>query len=1362
MMNKFRGPEDTNFKLVSGTLKEIADNTRIAQSRTKEELKCLQCLTSNYRDDKNRNQQRVPGTCEWVLQHSKFLHWRQENIASLLWVSADPGCGKSVLSRSLVDEQLLILDNKKSSVCYFFFKDDDVDRQSGTSALCAILHQLFVQQPVLLKHAMLDYENNGEHLRTMFSTLWEILEKSAKDPEASEIICVLDALDECKESARKDLIKNLGQFYSRRNKTNMKLKFLLTGRPYENIERSFYSSINDMLSISLKGEDESEKISREIDLVIDDRIPRICKDRRFPLELEVQNALIECLKTIPHRTYLWLHLIFDIIEKSLDSSRIRLEKLIRIIPRTVEEAYEKILLNVTNSEFAAQARKLFHIVVAATRPLTSHEMNIALAIDEKLEGEESCQSYDELDLEPEMPFRNKIRNICGLFVSVVDSKIYLIHQTAKEFLISKTCSRMFTSLDNSISQNWRYSLNPVESNNLLVRICLSYLLLSGLHSSENNAGVTSFLTYAAEYWSSHFQRARIESDQYVIQTTLRLCDTQSCDFQRWFRVYWKNKKSVHHSSPDANNLMIVSYFGLEALLKLLLEKNDVDLNSKDSCDRTPLLWAVAEGHVQVVKRLLEEDSVDLNLKDNRGWTPLMWAVEMDHIEITKMLLEKKGINLNAKTINDMTPLSYAIDKERVEIVKLLLEKDNLDLNSQDGNYGDTPLILAVKQDKTEIVKSLLGKKEVNINFRNYSGRTALYCAAETNNLEITKLFLKRADVDVISFCRLNSETAISIAVYLGYLKEAKLLLEKIKLNTMSTNDRGKLLLVAILGGYSEIIKPLLETEDVDLNYRNNVGRTVLSVAAASHHYEVMELIIKHEGLNLIYKNNEGGKMLMHTARAGNYNVVKLLLEKEEVELDSKDDEYGLTALSWAAKNGYCQIVKLLMRKEGVKFNSMDITGRTPLSWAAANGHCNVVELLLDEDEVERNTTDYFSRTPLSLAAEAGHFELVRLLLTRDDDVKFNFQDHDGLKSPLWTMKEKRSLCFILSEDPDNVDHALPILKEESSQSWAARRPKLKVRDLLYENLPEDFDFMNYDNQAPISWAAREGHENVVKLFLEKDGVDFDSKDGHGRSPLSWAAEKGHVQVVEMLLDKDGVELNSKDIDHCLTPLAWATEEGHLDVIKLLLDKDGVDLNTTDHDGRTPLSWAAGEGGLEVIKLLLEKDGVELNSKDINRGSTPLAWAARRGDVRVINIFLEKVGVEVNAIDKHGLTPFAWAARERDLKAMMRFFEKSGVDLNSKDSEGLTPLAWAVRARHSKVIKLLFQRDDVELNTKDNYGRTPLSLAAENGYVEIVRLLLKKNNLEVNLGDNDGRTPLSWAVEKEHTQIIKLLREKTGV
>ncbi len=48
---------------------------------------------------------------------------------SLLWVSADPGCGKSVLARYIVDEDLptVFLNDSSKRVLYYFIKDTSLE-----------------------------------------------------------------------------------------------------------------------------------------------------------------------------------------------------------------------------------------------------------------------------------------------------------------------------------------------------------------------------------------------------------------------------------------------------------------------------------------------------------------------------------------------------------------------------------------------------------------------------------------------------------------------------------------------------------------------------------------------------------------------------------------------------------------------------------------------------------------------------------------------------------------------------------------------------------------------------------------------------------------------------------------------------------------------------------------------------------------------------------------------------------------------------------------------------------------------------------------------------------------------------------
>jgi hypothetical protein len=74
------------------------------EKRKKEEAKCLEILrTSDYLTDRERIQERVLGTCNWFLRHPIYQKWRGDEASGLLWLTADPGCGKSALSRFLID-----------------------------------------------------------------------------------------------------------------------------------------------------------------------------------------------------------------------------------------------------------------------------------------------------------------------------------------------------------------------------------------------------------------------------------------------------------------------------------------------------------------------------------------------------------------------------------------------------------------------------------------------------------------------------------------------------------------------------------------------------------------------------------------------------------------------------------------------------------------------------------------------------------------------------------------------------------------------------------------------------------------------------------------------------------------------------------------------------------------------------------------------------------------------------------------------------------------------------------------------------------------------------------------------------------
>jgi hypothetical protein len=119
---------------------------KIAQKMfSQDEEKCHQLFRltdeshESYETYKNRVEERLSGTCQWFLSHDHFQQWLEQD-SGLLMVSADPGCGKSVLAKYLIDHRL----PRSATICFFFFQGS-VSNNHQTRTLCATTPTLLLQ-----------------------------------------------------------------------------------------------------------------------------------------------------------------------------------------------------------------------------------------------------------------------------------------------------------------------------------------------------------------------------------------------------------------------------------------------------------------------------------------------------------------------------------------------------------------------------------------------------------------------------------------------------------------------------------------------------------------------------------------------------------------------------------------------------------------------------------------------------------------------------------------------------------------------------------------------------------------------------------------------------------------------------------------------------------------------------------------------------------------------------------------------------------------------------------------------------------------------------------------------------------------
>lgn len=253
--------------------------------------------------------------------------------------------------------------------------------------------------------------------------------------------------------------------------------------------------------------------------------------------------------------------------------------------------------------------KLLHIIVAAVRPMTLQEVNVAMYIDYVVDG---TQTFEDIELEDERTFLKRVRNLCGLFVTVVDSKLYLIHQTAKEYLVCPPKAQ-------PSMEDWRYSLEPITSHTILAKSCLAHLFLEPFgdpaffapwqHRPDSSdcelltvpKNMTGFLAYASAYWATHFRKAL--TDEISIDTVADLVQPSSKRRSMYLEQdEWKAEDCSYHLS-HGSALTLASYAGLHPLVSHLLDDLSISLSSTQFAEALgPALCIAAEkGFLSVVR-----------------------------------------------------------------------------------------------------------------------------------------------------------------------------------------------------------------------------------------------------------------------------------------------------------------------------------------------------------------------------------------------------------------------------------------------------------------------------------------------------------------------------------------------------------------------------------------------------------------------------------------------------------------------------------------------------------------------------------------------------------------------------------------
>ncbi|RLV60165.1 ankyrin repeat domain-containing protein [Parashewanella curva] len=269
--------------------------------------------------------------------------------------------------------------------------------------------------------------------------------------------------------------------------------------------------------------------------------------------------------------------------------------------------------------------------------------------------------------------------------------------------------------------------------------------------------------------------------------------------------------ALHHASKRGNYKLVSE-----------LVERGADVHALDDSNRTPLLYAAGIGCTTCIHLLLNSGA-NINHTDKQGKSPLMVAALNGYYLCIDFLIEH-GAEITARTHSGQTALMLAVESENAGCV-MLLNQHGLAVNDSD-KFNNTPLMTATRLESYSCVTTLL-KLGAEPNYSLFPNKslqvsTPLHIAAEKGNLNcIGALMCYKASTSVVDQ---NGKAPLHILAEKGNTKGIKSLMShEATINLEQVDgDGNSALILAAKNGHQGTIE-YLEQMGADVTVKDKLG-----------------------------------------------------------------------------------------------------------------------------------------------------------------------------------------------------------------------------------------------------------------------------------------------------------------------------------------------------------------------------------------------------------------------------------------------------------------------------------------------------------------------------------------------------------
>lgn len=1355
---------------------DVVDTIRDEHQKRKEEefLRTLESGATDYLGGMEFNPEPVQGTCQWFYNDESLAEWLKSSSSEVFWVTAGPGCGKSVLTRSLIKNghlesnttkvnSLATIATEDATLAYFFFKDEGTRRNRMSSAMSAILHQIFSKHQNLVPQSYPAFKQAGTALTESFDKLWEILVKTSQNTKG-DLICVLDALDECNKDDRKHFLRCLERLYAdERLSSSANLKFFITSRPYDDIEKSFRSR-QSIKYFRFDADDRYEDISNDINLVIDARISSFASEFN---ETDLQK-IAAGLKSRGTHTYLWLHLTLGMIEDDpSEYSRYQdIEALLSEIPSELSGTYEKILSKTKSEE---KTNLLLQIILAADSPLTLDEANYALTLATAPDIE-SCAQLDAASWQHD--FKTAVKNFCGLIISVYDDRLSFIHLTAREFLVKKTGGEGRGEWEGRFGDN--AALHAV-----LARSCMQYLLLSDftsriLSSFDGELKKYKFLLYSARHWPRHFKAMDQAASSSYLPQARNLCNTFLPASRTWGPWYLRYSPTwwwrVYNSFRGWSSLAVASFVGIKPLVEDLIG-NGADMNEL-CCGYGSALHSAIAGEQREIAKYLIAKGVKVDERSPGGAaTPMDMAVAMlQDLELTQLLLA------NGASPLENSEYYYSLRHDFREQTW----NDSTDFRS--FTILSTAAILPSKDIFYCMLTSLVNISTHEAILLAASDSVIAQCGSECVALTLALLDDSRLG-DALSEDNLPGLLSVpSVA------KRVFLIVCQKRREYLFMKEAVLKLLSKVEGAAVALRQLVLESETPN----SHINHEVLQVVAEHYEPETLELFIKHSPDNCEVKELLRAAIL-NKRHCYTMPLVILKFAKEAITSDEELQVSLLKRMVLGSTEGKATIDTLLRLspltdrvKRLLIRSAMECHGNSddeiPECFRAVLdrvGYVGIVDRPLLKIAVEECTAEIVEvalqySAGLSIAAEEFLEAAANNIRFGKSAMKFILQKYKAeavitprviLAAARWDFVDDM-LRFLLETRPGQVEVTVDVLSyvrtRETFETLLRLRsdevPPIASAALHIMACRFDNDFPTISNMLecfPPTW------------FQPTEELVLDVLGSHWMPAKSLSslinAFGDQIAITEPILASAASSLNGDEFLSVLqiwkpskfVITSWVVEKAATNgshALRNLLKYSGGKLVVDETLWRlATFKDTIMRGSLKELEQLWAEEPVADVTDE--RGRTALIKAVRaRASVETVRFLLEVTGADVNATDRADRSALYYAVQGWDLE-LVQTLVVAGADPREVDVDGETPLSLVEKL--SIIDDLDMDSESLLLVLKDEWYAGFLTISSWSGGEDESGVEELESCVEGGESDRTWKE-VNWALEWTFWILIRIL------